>query len=62
MDALDNALQHFETERVIFETEGIHSDSISIPQIHALKHYREAIELFGAPNGISTSIIESKHI
>ena len=62
LDALDNALQHFETERVIFETEGIHSDGISIPRIHALKHYREAIELFGAPNGISTSIVESKHI
>ncbi|KAI6168508.1 hypothetical protein EDD17DRAFT_1772901 [Pisolithus thermaeus] len=25
-------------------------------------HYHEAIELFGAPNGLSTSIVESKHI
>ena len=31
LDALDNALQHFETEHVIFETKGIHSDSIFIP-------------------------------
>ena len=62
LDALDDALQHFETERVVFETEGIRSDGISIPRIHALKHYHEAIELFGAPNGISTSIVESKHI
>jgi len=31
LDALDNALQHFETECVIFETEGIRSDGISIP-------------------------------
>ncbi|KAI6097698.1 hypothetical protein EDD16DRAFT_1697820 [Pisolithus croceorrhizus] len=42
--------------------EGIHSDGISIPRIHALQHYHEAIELFGAPNGLSTSIVESKHI
>ena len=61
LNALDNALQRFQTERVIFETEGIRSD-ISIPRIHALKHYHEAIELFGAPYGISTSIVESKHI
>ena len=31
LDALDNAVQHFETEHVIFETEGIRSDGISIP-------------------------------
>jgi len=62
LDALDNALQRFETERVIFETEGICSEGISIPRIHALKHYHEAIQLFGAPYGISTSIVESKHI
>ncbi|KAI6159320.1 hypothetical protein EDD17DRAFT_1486983, partial [Pisolithus thermaeus] len=35
---------------------------ISIPRIHVLQHYHEAIELFGAPNGLSTSIVESKHI
>jgi len=28
LDALDNALHHFETEHVIFETEGICSDGI----------------------------------
>ena len=62
LKALDSALQHFETECTIFETEDIHLDGISIPQIHALQHYHEAIELFGAPNGLSTSIVESKHI
>ena len=31
LDALDDALQCFERQRVIFETEGIHSDGISIP-------------------------------
>ncbi|KAI6162860.1 hypothetical protein EDD17DRAFT_1776420 [Pisolithus thermaeus] len=62
LEALDKALQHFETHCSILEAEGIHSDGISIPQIHALQHYHEAIELFGAPNGLSTSIVESKHI
>ncbi|KAI6094559.1 hypothetical protein EDD16DRAFT_1529083 [Pisolithus croceorrhizus] len=62
LEALDKALQRFETHRSIFEAEGIHSDGISIPRIHALQHYHEAIELFGAPNGLSTSIVESKHI
>ncbi|KAI6104275.1 hypothetical protein F5141DRAFT_1189731 [Pisolithus sp. B1] len=62
LEALDKALQHFETHHSIFEAEGIHSDGISIPQIHALQHYHEAIELFGAPNGLSTPIVESKHI
>ncbi|KAI5987164.1 hypothetical protein EDC04DRAFT_2873452 [Pisolithus marmoratus] len=62
LDALDKALQCFESEHSIFEREGIYSDGISIPWIHALQHYHEAIELFGAPNGLSTSIVESKHI
>ncbi|KAI6162888.1 hypothetical protein EDD17DRAFT_1776423 [Pisolithus thermaeus] len=62
LEALDKALQCFETHCSIFEAEGIHSDGISIPQMHALQHYHEAIELFGAPNGLSTSIVESKHI
>ncbi|KAI6004781.1 hypothetical protein EDD15DRAFT_2384735 [Pisolithus albus] len=62
LEALDKALQRFETHRSIFEAEGIHSDGISIPRIHVLQHYHEAIELFGAPNGLSTSIVESKHI
>ncbi|KAI6099540.1 hypothetical protein EDD16DRAFT_1526724 [Pisolithus croceorrhizus] len=62
LEALAKALQCFETHHSIFEAEGIHSDGISIPQIHALQHYHEVIELFGAPNGLSTSIVESKHI
>ncbi|KIK17376.1 hypothetical protein PISMIDRAFT_45620, partial [Pisolithus microcarpus 441] len=29
---------------------------------HALVHYETLIHLFGAPNGLCTSITESKHI
>lgn len=36
--------------------------SISLPRQHALAHYHNSIRLFGSPNGICSSITESKHI
>jgi hypothetical protein len=36
--------------------------SISLPRQHALDHYFYAICLFGSPNGLCSSITESKHI
>ena len=60
--ALKNALQRFETHRSIFQTCGVRPSGISIPRIHALQHYEEHIHLFGAPNGLCSSITESKHI
>ncbi|KAI6109270.1 hypothetical protein EDD17DRAFT_1487608, partial [Pisolithus thermaeus] len=29
---------------------------------HAMKHYRQLIQLFGAPNGLCSSITKSKHV
>jgi len=60
--AMDNALKHFESECTIFEEVQIHPNGISIPQIHALQHYHHLVQQFGAPNGLCTSITESKHI
>ena len=37
-------------------------DSISLPCQHALSHYYYLIHLFGSPNGLCSSITESKHI
>ena len=37
-------------------------DSISLPRQHALKHFYHSIHLFGSPNGLCSSITESKHI
>ena len=37
-------------------------DSISLPHQHALKHFYHSILLFGSPNGLCLSIMESKHI
>ena len=62
LEALDSALKHFEVERTIFEEVGIRPNGISIPRIHALQHYHQLIQQFGAPNGLCTSITESKHI
>ena len=62
LEALNSALKCFEIERTIFEQVGIHPNGISIPRIHALQHYHQLIQQFGAPNGLCTSITESKHI
>ena len=45
----------------MFIDAGVRID-ISLPQQHSLKHYRRMIELFGSPNGLCSSITESKHI
>ncbi|KAH9049031.1 hypothetical protein EDB84DRAFT_1593342 [Lactarius hengduanensis] len=36
--------------------------SLSLPRQHALEHFYNAIHLFGSPNGLCSSITESKHI
>jgi hypothetical protein len=45
----------------IFITTGVRV-SISLPCQHALFHYYLSIQLFGSPNGLCSSITESKHI
>ncbi|KIM54130.1 hypothetical protein SCLCIDRAFT_137436, partial [Scleroderma citrinum Foug A] len=62
LEAMENALKCFETECTVFEEVQIHPDGISIPHIHALQHYQELVQQFGAPNGLCSSITESKHI
>ena len=56
------ALARFHRLRVIFETAGIRPDGFSLPHQHALVHYVRSIQLFGSPNGLCSSITESKHI
>jgi hypothetical protein len=45
----------------IFITGGVRT-SISLPCQHALSHYLIPIQLFSSPNGLCSSITESKHI
>ena len=41
---------------------GVRPDGFALPRQHALVHYVNAIHLFGSPNGLCSSITESKHI
>ena len=60
--AIDQALADFHREREIFRTVGVRPDGFSLPRQHSLKHYRQLIQMFGAPNGLCSSITENKHI
>ncbi|KAG6839004.1 hypothetical protein C0991_006648 [Blastosporella zonata] len=60
--AIEGALAKFHHERVIFEHEGVRPDGFSLPRQHSMVHYRHLIQEFGAPNGLCSSITESKHI
>jgi hypothetical protein len=62
LTALDNALGRFHHHREIFQESGVRPTGFSLPRQHSLTHYRHHIEKFGAPNGLSSSITESKHI
>ncbi|KAI0761221.1 hypothetical protein BC629DRAFT_1443541 [Irpex lacteus] len=60
---IQDALDRFHQERVIFERVGVRaSDGFSLPRQHSLKYYHYLIQQFGAPNGLCSSITESKHI
>ena len=61
LEAISVAVNHFHHECTIFQTTGVRAH-FSLPRQHAMVHYRELIELFGAPNGLCSSITESKHI
>ena len=60
--ALDNALERFHNNRTIFQECGIQPTGFNLPRQHSLIHYHMLIQEFGAPNGLCSSITESKHI
>jgi len=62
LDALDSALGRFHHHRKIFQEAGVRPTGFSLPRQHSLTHYHHHIKKFGAPNGLSSSITESKHI
>lgn len=57
----EGLLDQFHNLRRVFIDAGVRS-SISLPRQHALIHYLTSIPLFGSPNGLCSSITESKHI
>jgi hypothetical protein len=65
LDSLDDALKRFHKYRAVFQELGVRGPTtagFSLPRQHAMAHYRRHIENFGAPNGLCSSITESKHI
>ncbi|KAJ7203848.1 hypothetical protein GGX14DRAFT_698923 [Mycena pura] len=58
---IQDALDRFHQYRQIFIDCGVRVD-ISLPRQHSLVHYIRFIRLFGSPNGLCSSITESKHI
>lgn len=60
--ALEDALTRYHTHRQIFQDCGLRPDGFNLPRQHSLIHYLQLIRAFGAPNGLCSSITESKHI
>lgn len=58
---MDQALAEFHQHRKIFEEHGIRLD-FNLPRQHSARHWTLLIREFGAPNGLCSSITESKHI
>jgi hypothetical protein len=61
LDSLKDSLARFHNYREIFIQSGVRVN-ISLPRQHSLIHYLHSIYLFGSPNGLCSSITESKHI
>jgi hypothetical protein len=62
LHSLNNALHRFQTYREIFRSSGVRESGFSLPRQHSLVHYSINIQDFGAPNGLCSSITESRHI
>jgi hypothetical protein len=61
LDNLEDAITRFHSFRDIFAPiRG--GKGFSLPRQHAIAHYPPLIRLFAAPNGLCSSITESKHI
>jgi hypothetical protein len=61
LEKLECALRHFHQYHSVFQATGVCFD-ISLPRQHSMTHYSPLIRLFGAPNGLCSSITKSKHM
>ena len=57
-----DALERFHEHRQIFQECSVRPDGFSLPRQHSLVHYEASIRAYGAPNGLCSSITESKQI
>lgn len=58
---IQDALERFYQYRKVFLESHVVT-TFSLPRQHSMKHYSDMIRMFGAPNGLCSSITESKHI
>ncbi|KAJ8077347.1 hypothetical protein PM082_001777 [Marasmius tenuissimus] len=58
---IQRTVERFHSHRQIFVEQGIRDD-FSVPRMHSMVHYPYLILNFGAPNGVCSSITESRHI
>ncbi|KAJ7196663.1 hypothetical protein GGX14DRAFT_375923 [Mycena pura] len=61
LEAVDTTVIDFHRYREVFRPT-VRPDGFSLPRQHSMVHWRPLIQLFGAPNGVCSSITESKHI
>ncbi|KAH9916450.1 uncharacterized protein B0H18DRAFT_939252 [Fomitopsis serialis] len=61
LQEMEDTLRRFHELRSVFRDEDVRN-SFALPRQHALAHFVRGIRLFGSPNGLCTSITESKHI
>jgi hypothetical protein len=64
LEQLNVALHNFHESRQVFSgtVRGDGLSGFSLPRQHAMVHYYDHIKNFGSPNGLCSSITESKHI
>lgn len=62
LDQIEAALLRFHQHREVFRDLNVRPEGFSLPRQHSLAHYSTLIRLFGAPNGLCSSITENKHI
>jgi len=59
---LEETLGFYHESRQIFIDTGVRKNDQQPPCQHCMIHYAKLIRAFGAPNGLCSSITESKHI
>ncbi|KLO04121.1 hypothetical protein SCHPADRAFT_841012, partial [Schizopora paradoxa] len=62
IEKIEDAVDDFHVFREVFRVPGVRPKGFSLPRQHSITHYSIHIQLFGAPNGLCSSITESKHI
>ncbi|KDQ49953.1 hypothetical protein JAAARDRAFT_712709 [Jaapia argillacea MUCL 33604] len=62
LDSMTEALERFHHYHTILEEIGIRLNGFSLPRQHSVVRYVKNVKLFSSPNGLCSSITESKHI